>query len=1141
MTTDLAIVRAALDDVRSRWQARRRLQVAARAGAGVAAIWGAAWIAVVAGRLGGVALGAVAMVALVASVAWLVMVVRRRTAAPNDHALARYIEERCPELDDRLVTAVDVAGRGEEATSPLARALVADAARAVSRAPLSEVVPADTLKTARLRTAGAAMVLLAVLVGWIGPGRRALGVAEAWLLPGRLALEVSPGNVRLAPGEPLVIRARTAARDVVPELTVVVGASKKTIAMTPEGGGYRVRFDNVPGSFGYRVSAAGRRSPDYTVTLLERPRVEAIDLRYEFPAYAKMPPREEQDGGDIYAPSGTTVRLSVKASAGTSSGALVVGDARIPLAAGPDGRFEGSMAVSKDGSYRVALTSGDGIASPGDTEYFIRVLDDRPPEVRIVRPASDRQVTPLEEVTIEARADDDYGIAAFDLVYRVRGGPERTVPFTGEPLSTTATGRHTLYLEELGVTPGDFVTYYARARDIGRGKRSTEARSDIFFLEVKPFTEEFAALQSQAMSGVGNRSLDDLVSAQKDVIVATWKLDRRSGAGRSVGDVKAVARAQGDVRQRAERAVSMLRSPRRRPSAPAGAAADADPMSSAVAAMGRAETALDAIRTSEAIPPEMEALNHLLRAQAENRRREVARQQAGNAGGGGSNRAQQDLSTLFDRELKRQQQTNYETPRSAAQQESEGKSEALEKLRELARRQEQLARQQDDLARTRDELAADEVKRRLERLTREQTELRRQAEQLAQQMNSNDRGQPQRSGSSGLRDASEEMQAAAGDLRREDPRQASARSARAAERLRAIERQLQGQSPDERRRALGDMQLETRQLAGRQRQVSEQAAHTRGQAGPDDERRRLAGEQDRLAGRADRLQQQLQGLGQGGEAASKAAVARAGRELEGQHVGDRMREAARGLRSGTGAAGDEAARRAQAEGTEAARALERLADRLGDAGGARDADGEKLSDQLARAREVRERLDDLQRQIAELRGRQGQQAQPGQAGGRDGRSQDAPGAQREARGQPQGGGRSRAGAGGAGQGAPNAELQRLQREYSEQVREAARLREELSGRQGTTNGGTGAGSTPEGRLMVLSAPGTEAFKQDFSKWEILHKDVTLGLERLEAGLSQKLLERALRDRLSSGGADAAPGEYQDAVDRYFKSLAAPKR
>src|SRR6187549_286695 len=99
------------------------------------------------------------------------------------------------------------------------------------------------------------------------------------------------------------------------------------------------------------------------------------------------------------------------------------------------------------------------------------MLNDRPPDVRILRPAGDKQVSPLEEVAIEARADDDYGVQALELVIKTSTGKETVVPL-GQPISgSAASGGHTVYLEELGVVPGDFVTYHARARDVGRGRR----------------------------------------------------------------------------------------------------------------------------------------------------------------------------------------------------------------------------------------------------------------------------------------------------------------------------------------------------------------------------------------------------------------------------------------------------------------------------------------------------------------------------------------------------------------------------------------------------------------------------------------------------------------------------------------------
>ena len=132
-------------------------------------------------------------------------------------------------------------------------------------------------------------------------------------------------------------------------------------------------------------------------------------------------------------------------------------------------------------------------------------------------------------MAIEARAEDDYGISRFELVYIVAGREPKVIPFAkagGSDLVRSAT--HTLAAEDLDVQPGDVITYYARARDIGRGKRPTEARSDMFFLEVRPFAEEFVLAQSQAMSGMASEQIETLIAAQKEIINATWNIERRA-------------------------------------------------------------------------------------------------------------------------------------------------------------------------------------------------------------------------------------------------------------------------------------------------------------------------------------------------------------------------------------------------------------------------------------------------------------------------------------------------------------------------------------------------------------------------------------------------------------------------------------
>ena len=84
-------------------------------------------------------------------------------------------------------------------------------------------------------------------------------------------------------------------------------------------------------------------------------------------------------------------------------------------------------------------------------------------------------------------------------------------------------------------------------------------------------------------------------------------------------------------------------------------------------------------------------------------------------------------------------------------------------------------------------------------------------------------------------------------------------------------------------------------------------------------------------------------------------------------------------------------------------------------------------------------------------------------------------------------------------------------------------------------------STPETHEFSRSAPGTEAFKQDYSGWEMLRRDVDLAMERYEASLSQRLNRPASSDRLDAGGSDRVPDAYRQSIARYYQSLATLKK
>lgn len=828
---------ALLARVRRRWIAVAALRTASRGAAVLAVPIVAAALADRFLRPDGVALLILAAATFVIAAGVLTVVAWRWPRRPADRQVARFVEERAARLpggalDDAVVSAV-AAIEGTSFGQPGFVPLIVDfAVRRLREIGVAELVPAVELRRSVLEAvAGASVLLVAAMFAVPGAGR-AFDTARVRLFPGTIQVQVFPGNARVPEGTSLRIRASVVGSGgslnrLVPNLTVIANGDQRVVAMAPAGDAYEYTLRSIDRSFSYHVSAASVRSATYTVTALAPPRVSRIDLHYTYPAFSRLRPRDEQDGGDIYAPAGTRVHLTVHTDKAIARGELALGSAAIlPMRTTDDCKIEVELLLAKDDSYRIRLSDPDGLKSTGEAEYFIRLMDDRPPDVRILRPSADQPITPLEEVPIEARADDDYGIGSFDLVYAVAGGPEHVVPFervTGT--NEQKIGMRLLPAEDLHVKPGDVIAYYARARDVARGKPSTLATSDIFFLEVKPFNEEFVAAMSQAGGSGSDPQIDSLIEAQKQIITSTWNVERRSQGGRSAEDIKAIAAAQAELKARTEqqfqtrsrRGRLRLPAPQRvQPVAATQRAAADDPIATAVDAMTKALQQLGADRTREALTHEMAALNGLLQAQAEVRRRQVA-QQATGGGGAGSNRSEQDLSALFDKELQRDQKTNYENRPSVETrpERDEKKDSALDRIRDLAKRQEDLSQRQRDLAQS--NASAEERKRQLEKLTREQEELRRELEDLAHRQNTAGSRTP-----GNLREAGQQMRSAANELGRNDPNRAAESGRRAADELKRLEREMAGGAaqPDGRggRGAARDAQAE---------QLSQQLEQTR--------------------------------------------------------------------------------------------------------------------------------------------------------------------------------------------------------------------------------------------------------------------------------------------------------------------------
>lgn len=1092
------------------------------------------------------------------SLAWLV--VRPLARRVSDIQIARTIEERYPQLQDRLVTAVELDSQaGPNAQRhPFLPLLMRDAAHQSRTVKPPELFNRKEPLQSILVSSG--LVLLFVLLQFHGPryfqfATLKLYADQWWPQAARLyRIEVSPGDARVRKGSDQTITARLEgfeAEQVQLFFRDPRSGSWKSRPMTVADGGNRYGFSfvDIGEPIGYYVQAANVRSDAYELSVLETARVRQIDLTYRFPAYTGLPQRTEKNGGDIAALRGT--RVEVKAHLNlepVSARILLGGGTSIPMRKKEGPAAIGDIKVSGDSTYRIQLTedwTGEKIESHA---YAITAFQDQPPQVAWTRPGRDRQATALEEVLTEAKADDDFGLRNLELHYALNGErPAKVDLFKpnggGLPRSISAT--HTFFLEEFELQPGDFVSYFAQASDA-----LSTTTSDIYFLEVRPFGKKYQQRQSGAQRGGGSANLDSLLSRrQKQILVATWGLirDRKRLDKREYrNSLELVGELQLKLRQRTQ---SLADRVQRR--ALTGLDQDirkfSENLAQAVQAMVPAHQSLSKRDPDGAVPHQQRALQYLMRAETFYKEVQVAR-----GGAQGRTTWAQELESLFELELdklKNQYEVQQQAPSSDSRRQMD---EATRKLRELSRRQQQI---NEDHRRRMLEGASGSFRgaegSRQGMLQAEAKKLARRLERLSREMES-----------PSLREVSQRLQQAAREmqqLRGAGGSQAENRGLQALSRIRQA-----GTALDRQRQT--DLESDLKHLRNQARDLVESQKHIRSEleglkAGVAREepiepllqqRRRILKDKTGLQQSLREMESRLFSTAKGADLQKPEASRRlrtAGQSIQNRGLHEQMAQSRQFLQMGLLDLAGQDEERIQ-------KALSDLRDQVAAAGEAarkgpaKPSAEERLSRALMQAGDLLSSLESLKRRIADLQARSGagRPAEPAGAGSRQSPDPNGPqGLPRESQA-----GRSTAGESreqkrasrGRGQAAVNfgdlelpppstlapRQARQFEKEFQHRLGEARDLSRSLAG---DTDLATQVGNMVKRMEQMKSL----RFLHDPQELERLRRSVIEGLRQLEFDLSRKVQRLGGSDPIHLVKDEEAPPRYRKQVEDYYKALA----
>ncbi|MDT8390187.1 MAG: hypothetical protein RRC34_06735 [Lentisphaeria bacterium] len=456
--------------------------------------------------------------------------------------VARLVENGHPEFNDALICAAQLADKPPERLNPVEAALLHEVGGKLSGLNLSvgSITPAYTFR--RLAMTGAAAVLLGVLAVRSPVFRKAV---EACRAGSETGIAVEPGDVELAIGEDLVVKARI--RRWRKTASIDVAGEKETTRhdMYPHGEDFVATFYAVDTPFSYRVVTPDVASPWYRADVYSPPGIAQVRCEVTPPAYTKAPAVVYEDLVDCSMLEGSSVTLSVWPTVPGGVWLADGGDAvRMGGAteSGPESPAMITFTVEQEKSLHLFVQDTAGRKSRGRAAVF-SVYPDAAPVVEVISPERETLLHPDEALFIHARAMDDFGLEEVTLHVSVAGRRSLSFDMYDGADDIDVRVQRQFTPASLDAAAGDVVAFFLTARD-NKQPEGQIGRSDIRFVEIRADIKPRNAENGQPSTSV---DVQRIIAELRRLITLTYELMTPSGL-KTEKDRIALVTGLGDLR-----------------------------------------------------------------------------------------------------------------------------------------------------------------------------------------------------------------------------------------------------------------------------------------------------------------------------------------------------------------------------------------------------------------------------------------------------------------------------------------------------------------------------------------------------------------------------------------------------------------
>ncbi len=753
---------------------------------------------------------------------------------PNLRDLAYQVEEEHPDLRALLLTAMSQEPDQDGNLSYLQSRVLSDVTEHAVKNQWVRRVSTKRLRRAGFWQMSALLIFFGVFMALLDkapPSRTGLGMEEIVPEP-KTVINVVPGDIEVEKGARLVVEAIFTGPAPSSATLIISDPGKKgtergRIPMNPglDESAYSALISKVDSNAVYRIDFEKQHSDTYEITTFEFPRLEQADVTVTPPDYVESKPRTIEDTRKVSVMEGSKLGWKLKINKPIAAAELFGEDESvIPLMASKSdpGVLIAAHQPDKTQKYRLHLVDSEDRVNKHPPWFVVTVKKNLPPKLDFIFPKRDVDVSAIQELPVEAKVWDDVAVLKAGVIFQF-GDTEKDIVMID---AKKPGGKHhlmeTLYaVEKLGAKPRDLISYHLWAEDIGSDGKRRRVSSDLFLAEVRHFEDIFKEAQSQKGSGEQQGETQKLLKLQKDILNASWKVLRRQQMGRPIeelkDDIDVLIQSQQIAIEQTLAAIEKVE--------------DADLKSilnSARIEMDMAVANFElALETGKGKPLSeshsfvRKAYEKLIQARA--REHSVTQNnQPSKAGQPQEKEAQLMNLEMKQKELKYKEESEAANePKTAEQKEN---LEVINRLKELARRQEAIAEKIKELETALEEAKTEkekrEIERQLKRLQEEQEQLLRDTDDLLEKMDSEQNRANMAEERERLEEIRESIREASEKLKEKKLTSATNAATRAKRELDEVKEEFRKKTSRQFSNEMKDIRNAARELAEKQSEIS---------------------------------------------------------------------------------------------------------------------------------------------------------------------------------------------------------------------------------------------------------------------------------------------------------------------------------